>query len=365
MGDYMGCKLSPFFLLSLLLIVSFIPLVYASIFSDGFESGDFSAWTGTNGAPTVQDVIKHCGTYAMYTNDSGEYAYKTFAAEAVLYSRIYVYFDSLTAQVTYDGFLETRSATGLIARLAVAGTNQHLQLQYYIDAGVQTDASATTVSLDTWHCIELYGKIDASAGEYKVYLDDVEVADLTHLGLANDNRGSINQVRVGTSGAFRTAQDYYFDCIVVDTSYIGVEAEGQDLTFPLFENFNVWDSTTKTIETSHTLSQSFNSWESMAFNKEIGFKLYEPFNLWSYLASSKEQSFTFFQPFNLWSSLTMASEGVALDLYFTLFEAFNPIASLGTVLEEELTLNDVYGLAALAFILAIVGICLAVAFKKK
>lgn len=140
---------------------------------------------------------------------------------------------------------------------------------------------------------------------------------------------------------------------------------GQDLTFSLFENFNAWDSTSKTMEISNTLFQAFNTWESMAFNKEVGFKLYEPFNLWSYLASNKEQSFTFYENFDLWSSITMASEGVALDLYFTFFEAFNPYASLATVLEEELTLDDVYGLAALAFIMAIVGICLAVAFKKK
>lgn len=141
---------------------------------------------------------------------------------------------------------------------------------------------------------------------------------------------------------------------------------GQDLAFNLIENFNVWDSLSFNKEVGiPPLFEDFNVYSSIAFNKEIGFKLYEPFNLWSYLASSKEQGFTFFQPFNLWSSLAMASEGVALDLYFTLFEGFNPWASMGAVIAEELTLEDVYGLAALAFVMAIVGICLAVAFKKK
>jgi len=54
-----------------------------------------------------------------------------------------------------------------------------------------------------------------------------------------------------------------------------------------------------------------------------------------------------------------------LDIYFTFFESVNPFASLATSIIEELSLNDVYGLAALGFILAIVAICLAVAFKKK
>ncbi len=168
--------------------------------------------------------------------------------------------------------------------------------------------------------------------------------------------------------------------------YCTYTPSGQDLSFSLFENFNVWASTTKAIETSNTFYQNFNVWDSLsfnkevgipplfedfnvyssiAFNKEIGFKLYEPFNLWSYLATNKEQAFTFYEAFNLWSSITMASEGVALDLYFTLFEGFNAWPSLGAVVAEEITLDDVYGLAALAFIMAIVGICLAVAFKKK
>lgn len=121
---------------------------------------------------------------------------------------------------------------------------------------------------------------------------------------------------------------------------------GQDLTFSLFENFNTW--------------------ESMVFNKEVGIpSLFEGFNVWESLASNKEQSFTFFENFNVWSSLIAVTEVVALDLYFTLFEGFNPIALLGTDITTAITLEGVYGLAALAFILAIVGICLAIAFKKK
>ena len=44
------------------------------IFSDGFESGDFSAWTGTDPTPEVQDTVKHCGTYSMRVDAGNEYA---------------------------------------------------------------------------------------------------------------------------------------------------------------------------------------------------------------------------------------------------------------------------------------------------
>jgi len=58
-------------------------------------------------------------------------------------------------------------------------------------------------------------------------------------------------------------------------------------------------------------------------------------------------------------------EGVALDLHFTLFEAFHPFASMGAVVAEELTLEDVYGLAALGFLMAIIAICFSVALMKR
>jgi len=51
------------------------------LFSNGFEEGNFNAWSGTSGAPTVQDAIKHHGTYAEQASNAGsgatDYAYKT------------------------------------------------------------------------------------------------------------------------------------------------------------------------------------------------------------------------------------------------------------------------------------------------
>jgi hypothetical protein len=56
------------------------------IFADGFESGDFSAWTGTSGSPTVQNTTKHHGTYGC-TFDAPECAYKTFSVMQIVYFR--------------------------------------------------------------------------------------------------------------------------------------------------------------------------------------------------------------------------------------------------------------------------------------
>ncbi|MEM2995645.1 MAG: hypothetical protein QXI91_06520, partial [Candidatus Bathyarchaeia archaeon] len=52
------------FLIVLLFLNSLTTPAYATIFSDGFESGDFSAWTGTVGSPTIVSSPTHHGAYA-------------------------------------------------------------------------------------------------------------------------------------------------------------------------------------------------------------------------------------------------------------------------------------------------------------
>ncbi|MFN3329236.1 MAG: hypothetical protein ACK40U_10400, partial [Fervidobacterium pennivorans] len=56
------------FFLIISLILPFVNPVFATeIFSDGFESGDFSAWTGTaqsSGTVTVVTENPHHGTYS-------------------------------------------------------------------------------------------------------------------------------------------------------------------------------------------------------------------------------------------------------------------------------------------------------------
>lgn len=237
----------------------------------------------------------------------------------------------------------------------------------YDDSGTGGDAGnlvASSSEISVSNSLEwqehTVSNVFLSAGDYWIYLFHEESISFTR---ENTGTGGVRSlVYDGLPDPFGTQTDEVREWSIY-ANY--TTAEGQDLSFSLFENFNIWDSSSKTIETSNTFSQNFNTWESQAFNKEVGFKLYEPFNLWSYLTTNKEQSFTFFENFNLWESLTMASEGVALDLYFTFFEGFNAWASIGAVVAEEITLEDVYGLAALGFIMAIVAICLAVAFKKK
>ena len=80
----------------LMLILNVLCVCYVSfslekgeIFSDGFESGNFSAWTGTNGSPSIVKSPVHHGSYAAQANAAYEYWYKTFSGQTVVYVRFY------------------------------------------------------------------------------------------------------------------------------------------------------------------------------------------------------------------------------------------------------------------------------------
>ena len=45
---------------------------FTEMFSDGFESGDFSEWTGTSGSSAVSSVQSHSGSNSMYCSATNE-----------------------------------------------------------------------------------------------------------------------------------------------------------------------------------------------------------------------------------------------------------------------------------------------------
>jgi DNA-directed RNA polymerase subunit RPC12/RpoP len=205
---------------------------FTTIFAHGFEGGNFGtdpntgyAWTGTSGTPTVTSGDAHHGTYkAQFV--ANDYCYKDFATEySTLFTRVYVYIvsDSGTGDLEmYIGFKNTGWAPHL-GRLGVTGANRNLRLQYYDEAvGFPILTSSTTLSLGTWYCLELKGVISDTVGEYRVYLDGVEVTDLTVTGFDSNPGAGIDEVIIGQKTSERT-QTNYVDCVVVADTYIGPE----------------------------------------------------------------------------------------------------------------------------------------------
>ena len=200
------------------------------IFESGFETGDFSEWSGTRiGSGQTLEVNTnnpHQGTYAMYGNatatSSYDYVYKTFTGETDLHARFYLYIQNNaigSPWYTYlCGFRNPEVATFLKFGIKYDST---LRLEYRNGSSTGSKTSTTTLSAGTYYCIEICYK--NSTNTAKVWLNGEEVTDLTvtNIYLAD----AITQVQLGplcggselNSGYFEA----YFDDFALSNTYIG------------------------------------------------------------------------------------------------------------------------------------------------
>jgi hypothetical protein len=200
------------------------------LFSDGFESGDFSAWTAKseNGASiSVGTSPVHSGTYSAKTsglNTNGEYAYsyKSIAGQSTIFARTYFQVSALPAATNSIMLLRFRGTGGVLifdGRVYNDGGSMKIQGGRWLN-GVWAGytGSPITISVNTWHSLELKAVIGTS-GEYVAYYDGVPVATLTG---DTTGRGNVNLVDAG--GPYLTnswSVSATVDDIAVSNTYIG------------------------------------------------------------------------------------------------------------------------------------------------
>lgn len=208
---------------------------FTELLNDGFESGDFSAWDGTQVSTgetaTVEVIDPHHGTYqAKFSCDgssANEYArvYKSLiAGQDTVYTR--AYFKIITAlPASGQGYRLIRHkspetfAIGYVRIVNVAGT-----IKWLLIANEVEDEYIDSIQLDTWYCLELYTKVNTVSGEAKLYIDGTERCSLTGDYSLDTRISAIYIGQGGSTGA--TAHDIYVDCVVVADTYIGPEAAG-------------------------------------------------------------------------------------------------------------------------------------------
>jgi len=206
----------------------------AVIFEDGFETGDFSAWTGVvvtagYGIASVVTTNPHHGTYSAKFETLPQPAwtnaccYKEYTAQTTVFTRIYLYIDTFTGYVQ-RAFIRYGAIWRIAAEIGLT-SGRALQLRYWSDpdgAYIQI-ASATTLDLGTWYCVEFKTIISATAGECRVWVDGSEITDLTVTGIDNDGAGDIDTTVVGIAAAYNLEAAEFVDCVVVADEYIGPE----------------------------------------------------------------------------------------------------------------------------------------------
>jgi hypothetical protein len=188
------------------------PAEATTIFSDGFESGDFSAWTALEGEPEVVTTYAHHGSYSCKIDDQ-EGPYKDLGASySALWMRVYVYF---TALPTSEGYL-----VGIIR----IGNPTHWDYAIYAEAyktndgtyfslfhGYYSERVNTDVVVETgkWYCVEVKFS-SVSDVDCELWIDGVQKATAGYyLG------GDASRVSVGYGSAMSGLAVCYIDCVVV------------------------------------------------------------------------------------------------------------------------------------------------------
>jgi len=200
------------------------------IFSDGFETGNFNAWTGTSGTPSIITDPVHHGTYAMMCN-AVEYAYKTLASsQPFIYHRCYVRTNTVPASGEYVDVMWGRATSTTIFGASVGYSGGVKWRLCYRNGATWTNYwTSIPAVVNTWYCVEIYWKLGASDGQVQMWIDGELAADLKDLD--TDNYGNCTAVRNGVlSEGFAGAFEVVEDCVVVADAYIGEEGappEGQ------------------------------------------------------------------------------------------------------------------------------------------
>lgn len=248
-------KKTTFFLflcLTLCLSLTLCQAVQATtIFSDGFESGDFSAWTGTSNAPSVAANQVHHGSWGFEATSAGtaKYCYKTIA-ETHLFTRSYIRFDALPSAGTYIVFHQIIGTGELLfanALLYNDGGTYKWGFRYrtagsypYIYSGEQTNPS-----VDRWYCLEfeiLPSTADGNLnGEYRMYINGLLLSDIEKTGIDTDLT-TTTQARITTYETSTNNPVVYQDCVVIAGAYIEPETEEEN-SFSLVLNTPANEST--------------------------------------------------------------------------------------------------------------------------
>ena len=183
------------------------------VFSDGFESGNLSQWTGSSGM-TVQQQVTYAGSWAARGTATGTpaYAYKSLSTPLSE-----LYYDGRVRVISEDS-LTTASlvrfrtaAVGPILSIFRRGSDG--KLSYYNEAtGVST--LGPVISTGVWHELEVHLLVNGTSSVVEVWLDGTKVINKTAESLGTT---PVGRVYIGDSATGRTF-DYAFDNEIISTS---------------------------------------------------------------------------------------------------------------------------------------------------
>ena len=194
-----------------------------AIFTDGFESGNFNAWSWSQGTVSVVSSPTHTGSYAgkaVWSTGTSAIWYKTTASSyADAYWRSYV---QVTALPGSDKALEVANIFNAAWSEEVDALIYNSTLGFYYwavatPAGWESDWVPKTINVNTWYCVELRRLVgDATHGHVELWVNGILIVDSTQAITGNSQ-----QFMGGINFAGDSSGTMYGDDYVMDTSYIG------------------------------------------------------------------------------------------------------------------------------------------------
>jgi chitodextrinase len=166
----------------------------ALLFSDGFENGNLSLWSGSTNLAIQQQQV-YSGLYAARATSSGKaasYAYLTLnTPQTNLYYSLWF---KVLSQGTTSAYLQrfrTSTNTAIGGLLIASGG----KLSYRNDVTNSTVSSSTVVTQNVWHRLETHLSINGTSSLIEVWLDGTQISALSR----TDNFGtaSIGRIHLG------------------------------------------------------------------------------------------------------------------------------------------------------------------------
>lgn len=185
----------------------------APVFSDGFESGDLSAWTRTKNFQAQQALV-FSGSWAGRATSPG--GVRALALKTLSSTQSELYFDARVHLASMEGsntiLLRFRTGGGSsLVSLNVKSSGQ-LWVKNHVSGTKRT--SSTTMSTGAWHELQLHARV-SDPPVIEVWLDGTQLTDLT----VTTSLGSSGIGRVQLAGS-SSAFDAAFDEVVADTRFI-------------------------------------------------------------------------------------------------------------------------------------------------
>ena len=198
----------------------------STIFSDGFEGGNFSNWTYQIGTPTLSRNPVHGGNYAANFSFATAccYAIKTITPTSVLNYTYFVYFKALPTNFLCVVLALDTNGTEIYYR--VQSSNGAYQWRFSVGTTQIINASTPSVTSGQWYKIQLLATTGSNSTLYFLVNDQLKAT------ITNQTLGQINQLRTGNDwidfGSYQPQGETYFDDVEATnsiTSFISAYAE--------------------------------------------------------------------------------------------------------------------------------------------